>query len=174
MILRTNTSDAQIHYINNYSLCMSFVKLILYFDIYTQMALQASFTGVLFVLYKLWIINLLLDPLPYTWVGAYNFCLPCHLVMSEAMFFNSVDFSLEQNISRLFRQAFIHYCELHQVWEQPIITAIIYVTSTLWVHALNSEHAQNVLCIFADAHLMDLFGHDHYFVCVHGFEKSIF
>ena len=26
-------------------------------------------------------------------------------------------FSLQQNLSRLFRQAFIHCCELHQVWE---------------------------------------------------------
>ena len=87
---------------------------------------------------------------------------------------NSVDFSLEQNISRLFRQAFIHYCELHQVWEQPSITAIIYVTRTLWVHALNLEHAQSVLCIFAGAQWMDWFGHDHYVVCAHGFVKILF
>ena len=33
---------------------------------------------------------------------------------------------LIENICRLFRQAFIHYCELHQVWEPPSITALIY------------------------------------------------
>ena len=31
--------------------------------------------------------------------------------------YNSVDFSLEENIYRLFWQAFIHCCELHQIWE---------------------------------------------------------
>ena len=41
---------------------MSFLKNILYFDVYTQMALQASFARVLFILCKVWIINLLLDP----------------------------------------------------------------------------------------------------------------
>ena len=66
---------------------MSFVKLILYFNIYTQIALQASFTGLLFVLHKLWIINILLDPLIYAWVGACNFYLLCHLAMSEPMLF---------------------------------------------------------------------------------------
>ena len=43
---------------------------------------------------------------------------------------NPINLSLEQNISRLFRQAFIHCCELHQVQEQSSITAIIYVTRT--------------------------------------------
>ena len=52
----------QIHYINNCSLHMSFEKLILYFAIYTQMALQASFGRVLFILCTFGIINLLLDP----------------------------------------------------------------------------------------------------------------
>ena len=37
-----------------------------------------------------------------------------------------VDFAPKQNICRLFTQAFIHNCELHQVWEQPSITVIIY------------------------------------------------
>ena len=46
-------------------------------------------------------------------------------------YINPIDFSLKQNITRLVRQAFIHYCELHQVWEQPSITAIIYVARTL-------------------------------------------
>ena len=44
---------------------------------------------------------------------------------------NPINFLQEQNISRLFRQAFIHCHELHQVCKQPIITAIIYVTRTL-------------------------------------------
>ena len=61
---------------------MSFVKHIPYFDIYTKMALQASFKRVLFILHKLWMINLLLDR-----VGAHNFHLPCHLATSESMFF---------------------------------------------------------------------------------------
>ena len=58
---------------------------------------------------------------------------------------NPINFSLEQDISRLFRQAFIHCCELYQVWEQSSITAIIYVARTLWASALNSEHAQSDL-----------------------------
>ena len=44
---------------------------------------------------------------------------------------NPIKFSLEQNISRLFREAFIYCCALHQVLEQPSITTIIYVTRTL-------------------------------------------
>ena len=41
--------------------------------------------------------------------------------------FNPINFSLEQNILVVSRQAFILYWELHQVWEQPNITAIICV-----------------------------------------------
>ena len=75
------------------TLHMSFVKHILYFDIYTQMALQAPFTRVLFILHKLWIINLLLDLLTYAWLGVCDFCLPCHLVMSESTFCPLMHFS---------------------------------------------------------------------------------
>ena len=46
------TSDAQAHSRNNCSLHVSFVRLMLYFDINTQMALQASFTRSLFILRK--------------------------------------------------------------------------------------------------------------------------
>ena len=85
---------------------------------------------------------------------------------------NSINFSLEQNISRLFRQTFIHYCELHQVWEQPNITAIIYVARTLWPHTLNSEHAQSDLWLPAVGYWLDWFGLDHYCVCAIGLGKS--
>ena len=51
-------------------------------------------------------------------------------------------FSLIQNIRLFQRQAFNHHCDLHQVWEQPIIIAIICVVRHLWAHALNSEHAK--------------------------------
>ena len=80
-----------------------------------------------------------------------------------------INFSLEQNISRLFRQAFIHCCELHQVWEQPSITVIIYVTRTLWAHALNSGHAQHDVWLPAVGYWLDWFELDHYCVCVIGF-----
>ena len=38
--------------------------------------------------------------------------------------FNPINFSLEQNILVVSRQAFILYWELYQVWEQPSITAV--------------------------------------------------
>ena len=68
---------------------MPFVKPVLYFDIYTQMAVQASFGGVMFISHKLGVVNLLLDPLTYAWVGDCDFYLPCCLAMSESMFFPS-------------------------------------------------------------------------------------
>ena len=49
----TTQVTTQMYYINNRSLHMSFVKFILFYHIYTQMALQASFERVLFVLHKL-------------------------------------------------------------------------------------------------------------------------
>ena len=46
--------------------------------------------------------------------------------------------------------------ELHQVWEQPSITVIHIDARNLWAHALNSEHAQSALCLFADAHRLEV------------------
>ena len=43
--------------------------------------------------------------------------------------FNPINFSLEQNILVVSRQAFILCWELHQVWEQPSINAVILVVS---------------------------------------------
>ena len=37
----------------------------------------------------------------------------------------------------------------------------------LWVHALNSEHAQSALCLFVDANWLELVGYAYYCVCVH-------
>ena len=93
-------------------------------------------------------------------------------LFKQVFIINPIIFSLEQNISRLFRQTFIHYCELHQVWEQPNITAIIYVARTLWPHTLNSEHAQSDLWLPAVGYWLDWFGLDHYCVCAIGLGKS--
>ena len=73
-------------------------------------------------------------------------------------------FSLKQNITRLVRQAFIHCCELHQVWEPPSITAFIYVARTLWAHALNSEHVQSDLWLPVASYWLCWSGLDHYCV----------
>ena len=37
----------------------------------------------------------------------------------------------------------------------------------LWVHALNSEHAQSTLHLFAEAHWLKQIGYAYYCVCVH-------
>ena len=94
------------------------------------------------------------------------------IISQEVLLLVQLFFSLEQNISRFFRQAFIHCCELHQVWEQPSIIVIIYVASTLWAHALYSEHAQSDLWLPAVGYWLDWFGLDHYCVCAIGFGKS--
>ena len=50
----------------------------------------------------------------------------------------------KQNSRVVDRQTFIHYCELYQVWEQTYHYCDL--SRNLWAHALNLEHAQNVLC----------------------------
>ena len=57
------------------------------------------------------------------------FTIKCNVI-------NPIKFSLEQNISRLFRQAFIHCCELHQVCKQPSITVITLLLLGLSEHML--------------------------------------
>ena len=42
------------------------------------------------------------------------------------------------------------------------------------MHALNAEHAQSVLCLFADAYWVGRYGYDHYCVGAQGFGKSLF
>ena len=57
---------------------------------------------------------------------------------------------------------------------RPSITAIIYITRTLWAHVLNSKHAQSVLWYFVDAHWLDWFELDHYCVGAIGLGTSLF
>ena len=56
------------------------------------------------------------------------------------IYYNPIDFSLEQNMLVVLRQVFILYWELHQVWEQPSITAIICVAMLteymLWIWSM--------------------------------------
>ena len=47
-------------------------------------------------------------------------------------------------------------------------------TKNLWVHALNSEHAQSALCLPADAHWLELIGYAHYCVTAHTLGKGLF
>ena len=42
------------------------------------------------------------------------------------------------------------------------------------MHALNSDHVQNALCLFADAHWLELIGHAHCNVCAHTHWKRLF
>ena len=37
----------------------------------------------------------------------------------------------------------------------------------LWVHALNLEHAQSALCLFVDAHWLELVGYTYYCIGTH-------
>ena len=64
--------------------------------------------------------------------------------------------------------------ELHQVWEQPNFTAICIDAKNPWVHALNSEHVQNALCLFADAHWLELIHYTHYCVCAYTLGEDLF
>ena len=54
--------------------------------------------------------------------------------------FNPINFSLEQNILLVSRQAFILYWELHQVWAQTSIIALICVAKLtecmLWIQSM--------------------------------------
>ena len=56
---------------------------------------------------------------------------------------NPMTFSLEQNIL-VSRQAFILCWELHQVWEQPSITAVICVAMLtehmLWIQSMPNSY----------------------------------
>ena len=42
------------------------------------------------------------------------------------------------------------------------------------MHALNLEHAQSTLCLFADAHWLELACYDHYCVCAHTIVERLF
>ena len=57
---------------------------------------------------------------------------------------------------------------------QPKITAIYIDAKMTWGHALNLEHAQNALCLFADAHWLEWIGHAHSYACVHTHWESLF
>ena len=78
--------------------------------------------------------------------------------LNNIYFINPIDFSLKQNITRLVRQAFIHCCELYEVWEPPSITAFIYVARIFWADALDSEHAQSDLWLPAVGYWLYSFG----------------
>ena len=83
--------------------------------------------------------------------------------------FSTISIKLKIKNIRLFqRQAFNHHCDLHQVWEQPSITAVICVARHLWAHALNSEHAQRHLWPMGKCYWLELFGLNHDCVCVMG------
>ena len=60
--------------------------------------------------------------------------------LNNIYFINPIDFSLKQNITRLVRQAFIHYCKLHQVWEPPSITTFFmllgFSEQMLWIQSM--------------------------------------
>ena len=42
------------------------------------------------------------------------------------------------------------------------------------MHALDLEHSQSVLCLFVDAHWLELIGYVHYCVCAHILWKDLF